>query len=79
MPDKEFLTVALDTVMDTYGASRIKEMTQNHTGTTTRKILIGAAGQAMPKSRERAILLSDENNKTEVIQIIADYFKADNF
>ena len=48
MPDKEFLPVALDIVMDTYGAGRIKEMTHNPRSTTTRKTMIGGADQAIP-------------------------------
>ena len=50
MPDKEFLLVALDIVMDPYEADRIREMTQNRRITTTRKIAIGGANQTMTKS-----------------------------
>ena len=49
--DKEFLPVALDIIMDTYGAGKLKEMTQNRRSTTTIKIVIGAADQLMPKYR----------------------------
>ena len=79
MPDKEFLPVALDIVMDTYGAGRIKETTQNRTGTTVRKIVIGGANQAMPKSRDWVTFLSNGDNKTELIQFITGYYKARNF
>ena len=49
--DKEFLPVALDIIMDTYGAGKLKEMIQNRRSTTTIKIVIGAADQLMPKYR----------------------------
>ena len=51
VPDKEFLPVALDIIMDTSGAGKLKEMTQNCRSTTTIKIVIGAAYQLMPKYR----------------------------
>ena len=73
MPDKRFLPVALDIVMDTYGTDAIKEMTQNRRGTTTRKIVIGGADQ----SGNWATF--DWDNKTELIQFIAGYCKAGNF
>ena len=79
MPGKEFLPAALDIVMDIYGAAKIKEMTQNHRGTTTRKIAIGSADQAIQKSCEWATFLSHGDNNTELIQFIADYCKAENF
>ena len=63
MPDKEFLLVALDIVMDHYGAARIREMTQNRRTTTTRKIVIGDANQAMPKSHNWATFLSNKSTK----------------
>ena len=63
MPFKEFLPVALDTVMDTYGACRIEDMTQNCRGTTTRKIVIGGPDQAMLKSRNWATFLSNVSTK----------------
>ena len=64
MPDKGFLPVALYMTMNTCGAGKIKEIAQNHRGTTTRKIIIGGADQAMPKSRNWATFLSDGDNKT---------------
>ena len=79
MPDKGFLPVALYMTMDTCGAGKIKEITQNHRGTTTRKIIIGGADQAMPKSCNWATFLSDGDNKTELIQFIAGCCKAGNF
>ena len=75
MPNKRFLPVALDIVMDTYGTGRIKEMTQNRRDTTTRKIVIGRADQY----RDWAAFLSDGENKTELIQFIVGYYKAGNF
>ena len=63
MPDKEFLPLALDIVMDTYGTCRIKEMTQNCRGTTTRNIVVGGAGQAVPKSCNWATFLRDASTK----------------
>ena len=77
--DKGFLPVALDIIMDTYRAGRMKEMTQNRRGTTTRKVVIGGADQAMLKSRDSATFLSDGDSKAELIQFIAGYCKARNF
>ena len=65
--------------MDTYGAGKLKEMTQNRRSTTTRKIVIGGADQLMPKYRNWATFLSDGDNKTELIQFIAGYCKTGNF
>ena len=78
MPDEKLLLVASDIVMATYGSGRIKEMTQNCRGTTTRKIVIGGADQAMPKSRDWATFLSDGSTK-QLIQFIAGYCKVVNF
>ena len=63
MAGKEFLPVALDIIMDTYGARRIKEMTQTSRDTTTRKIVIGGTGLAMPKSRNCPTFLSNVSTK----------------
>lgn len=57
IPDKMFLLVALDITMNIYGAGRIKEMTQNRRGTTTRTIVIGGADQEMPKPRLTGLAL----------------------
>ena len=77
--DKGLLPVALDKRMDTYEVGRTKEMTQNCRGTTTRKIVIGGADQAKPKSCDCATFLSDRDYKTELSQFIAGYCKARNF
>ena len=79
MPNEGFLPVALSIVMDTYEAGRMKEMTQNVRRTTSKKIIIIDPDQAMPKSCDWATFQSNGDNKTELIQFIADYYKARNF
>ena len=59
MADKEFLPFTLDKVIDAYGAGTIKEITQNHRGTTIRKSVIGGTDQAMPKSHNWTTFLSE--------------------
>ena len=55
------------------GAGKIKEITQNRTDTNNRKIATGGADQAIPKSLDWAIFLSNGDNKTDLIQFIAGY------
>ena len=71
MADKEFLPFTLDKVIDAYGAGTIKEITQNHRGTTIRKSIIGGTDQAMPKSHNWTTFLSDGYKKAVLIQFIA--------
>ena len=77
MPSKKFNPAKLVIVMDTYGPSRIKEMTQRGRGCEGRKIFITEKGQSMPQGKDWMTFLLSGHNKMELIKFLANYYRSE--
>ena len=66
-------------VMDTYGKHKIKAMTQKRRGHSERKVLITEKGQSMPKGKDWNTFLQNGDNRTQLIEFLANQYKSDSF
>ena len=77
MPPKPLKAAKLVIVMDTYGEDRIKDMTQKRRGQAGRKVVITEKGQSMPQGKDWNTFLNSGENKTQLINFLANYYKSD--
>ena len=64
-------------VMDTYGAHRIKGLTQKRRGSAGRKVLITERGQSMTQGKDWYMFLNSGENKMELIHFLANHYQSE--
>ena len=77
MPPKMFNLSRLVIIMDTYGKDRIKGMIQKRRGHAGRKAVITEKGQSMPNGKDWNPFLQSGENKTELINFLANHYMSD--
>lgn len=77
MPPKTLNPNKIVIVMDNYGESTIKGLTQKRRGQGGRRIVITEKSQTMPQGKDWGTFLQCGENKTELIHFLADYYKSD--
>ena len=77
MPPEEYCANQLIIVMDTYLRFSAKEDTRNKRGENGARVHITGFGQHMPKETAFRELLSNSDNKTDLIRLFVSYLKTE--